>query len=122
MFYIGDAFRLGMTIDEVNQLTSIDHWFLNQIEDIIKTEELIRNQNIETIEKDFLFNVKKKGFSDLRIAELMSSDLRASVALVLAALVAKGHSVINRIYHLDRGYEKIENKLKKIGVNIKRFS
>jgi len=55
-------------------------------------------------------------------AELMSSDLRASVALVLAAMVAKGQSVINRIYHLDRGYEKIENKLRKIGVNIKRLT
>ena len=55
-------------------------------------------------------------------AELMSSDLRASVALVLAAIISKGQSVINRIYHLDRGYEKLENKLKKIGVNIKRLS
>jgi len=55
-------------------------------------------------------------------AELMSSDLRASVALVLAALVSNGKSHINRIYHLDRGYEKIENKLKKIGVKIKRLS
>ena len=55
-------------------------------------------------------------------AELMSSDLRASVALVLAAIISKGRSVINRIYHLDRGYEKIENKLKKIGVRIKRLS
>ena len=63
-----------------------------------------------------------EGNTEFLGAELMSSDLRASVALVLAALVAKGHSVINRIYHLDRGYEKIENKLKKIGVNIKRFS
>ena len=53
-------------------------------------------------------------------AELMSSDLRASVALVLAAIVADGKSSINRIYHLDRGYEKIEEKLKKIGVKIKR--
>ena len=52
----------------------------------------------------------------------MSSALRASGALVLAAMVANGQSVINRIYHLDRGYEKIENKLKKIGVNIKRLS
>ena len=51
----------------------------------------------------------------------MSSDLRASVALVLAASVAQGKSVINRIYHLDRGYEKIENKLKNIGVKIKRL-
>ena len=51
----------------------------------------------------------------------MSSDLRASVALVLAAIVSNGKSNINRIYHLDRGYEKIENKLKKIGVKIKRL-
>ena len=54
-------------------------------------------------------------------AELMSSDLRASVALVLAAIVSNGKSHINRIYHLDRGYERIENKLQKIGVKIKRL-
>ena len=52
----------------------------------------------------------------------MSSDLRASVALVLAALSAEGKSIINRIYHLDRGYEKLEYKLKKIGANIKRIN
>ncbi len=63
-----------------------------------------------------------EGNTEFLAAELMSSDLRASVALVLAAMVAKGKSVINRIYHLDRGYEKIENKLRKIGVNIKRLS
>tara|TARA_Y100000590_G_scaffold435439_1_gene554870 strand:- start:104 stop:1366 length:1263 start_codon:yes stop_codon:yes gene_type:complete len=63
-----------------------------------------------------------EGNTDFIGAELMSSDLRASVALVLAAIVAKGKSTINRIYHLDRGYEKIENKLKKIGVKIKRLS
>ena len=55
-------------------------------------------------------------------AELMSSDLRASVALVLAAIFAKGKSVINRIYHLDRGYENIEKKLKKVGAKIKRIN
>ncbi len=54
-------------------------------------------------------------------AELMSSDLRASVALVLAAIVADGKSVVGRVYHLERGYENIENKLKKIGVKIKRL-
>tara|TARA_B100001996_G_scaffold293743_1_gene233937 strand:+ start:621 stop:1883 length:1263 start_codon:yes stop_codon:yes gene_type:complete len=63
-----------------------------------------------------------EGNTEFLGAELMSSDLRASVALVLAAMVAKGQSTINRIYHLDRGYEKIENKLRKIGVNIKRLS
>ncbi len=54
-------------------------------------------------------------------AELMATDLRASVSLILAALTAKGKSVINRIYHLDRGYENIEKKLKKVGVKIRRI-
>ena len=54
-------------------------------------------------------------------AELMATDLRASVSLILAALVAKGKSVINRIYHLDRGYEDIEIKLKKLGAKIRRI-
>ena len=62
------------------------------------------------------------GSTNFKAAELMSSDLRASVALVLAALVAKGTSIINRIYHLDRGYENIENKLRKVGVKIRRIS
>ena len=55
-------------------------------------------------------------------AELMATDLRASVSLILAALTSKNKSVINRIYHLDRGYEKIEIKLKKIGAKIKRLA
>ena len=54
-------------------------------------------------------------------AELMATDLRASVSLVLAALSAKGKSVINRIYHLDRGYENIEKKLQKVGAIIRRI-
>ncbi len=62
------------------------------------------------------------GDTNFQAAELMSSDLRASVALVLAAIVARGSSTINRIYHLDRGYENIENKLRKIGVNIRRVN
>jgi len=55
-------------------------------------------------------------------AELMATDLRASVSLILAALTTKGKSVINRIYHLDRGYENIEKKLKKVGAKIKRLN
>tara|TARA_B100001057_G_scaffold357_1_gene350 strand:+ start:722 stop:1975 length:1254 start_codon:yes stop_codon:yes gene_type:complete len=55
-------------------------------------------------------------------AELMATDLRASVSLILAALTAKGKSVINRIYHLDRGYENIEKKLKKVGARIRRIN
>ncbi len=55
-------------------------------------------------------------------AELMATDLRASVSLILAALTAKGKSVINRIYHLDRGYEDIEKKLRKVGAKIRRVN
>ncbi len=55
-------------------------------------------------------------------AEIMSSDLRASAALVLAAISAKGTSIVSRVYHCDRGYENIEKKLKKIGAKIKRIS
>ncbi|MDB3932020.1 UDP-N-acetylglucosamine 1-carboxyvinyltransferase [Candidatus Pelagibacter sp.] len=55
-------------------------------------------------------------------AELMATDLRASVSLILAALTAKGKSIINRIYHLDRGYENIEKKLKKVGAKIRRVN
>ena len=62
-----------------------------------------------------------QGNTKLIGAELMSSDLRASVALVLAAMVSRGKSTINRVYHLDRGYENIEKKLRKIGVKIKRL-
>jgi UDP-N-acetylglucosamine 1-carboxyvinyltransferase len=63
-----------------------------------------------------------KGNIDFKAAELMATDLRASVSLILAALSAKGKSIINRIYHLDRGYEDIEKKLKKIGAKIKRIN
>ena len=55
-------------------------------------------------------------------AELMATDLRASVSLILAGLAAKGKTTINRIYHLDRGYEKIEKKLRKVGARIRRVS
>ena len=55
-------------------------------------------------------------------AEVMSSDLRASAALVLAAISAKGTSIVSRVYHCDRGYENIEKKLKKIGAKIKRVN
>jgi UDP-N-acetylglucosamine 1-carboxyvinyltransferase len=61
-----------------------------------------------------------KGPSSLSGAEVMATDLRASVSLVLAALVADKKTVINRVYHLDRGYENLENKLKNCKADIKR--
>ena len=62
-----------------------------------------------------------KGNISFNSAELMATDLRASVSLILAAMSAKGKSVITRIYHLDRGYENIEKKLTKVGAKIKRI-
>ena len=65
---------------------------------------------------------KVTGNINFAAAELMATDLRASVSLILAALNAKGKSMINRIYHLDRGYENIEKKLKKVGAKIRRVN
>jgi UDP-N-acetylglucosamine 1-carboxyvinyltransferase len=62
------------------------------------------------------------GPTKLTGADVMATDLRASSALVLAALAAKGKTRIHRIYHLDRGYENLEGKLLELGANIKRLS
>ena len=58
--------------------------------------------------------------SNLLGAEVMATDIRASFSLIIAAMMSKGKTVINRIYHLDRGYEDFDLKLKKCGVNIIR--
>ena len=63
-----------------------------------------------------------KGVSHLDGATVMATDLRASASLVLAGLVANGQTVIERIYHLDRGYENLEDKLNALGANVKRVS
>jgi len=66
---------------------------------------------------------KAKIFGNIKLngAEIMATDLRASVSLVLAGLVSSNKTILNRIYHLDRGYEKIEDKLSKCGAQIKRL-
>jgi UDP-N-acetylglucosamine 1-carboxyvinyltransferase len=61
------------------------------------------------------------GKTQLSAAAVLASDLRASASLVLAALVADGETIIDRGYHIDRGYEKIEEKLKAVGAQIKRI-
>ena len=60
------------------------------------------------------------GVEKLVAAPVMASDLRASAALVIAALAAHGETIINRVYHIDRGYEKIEHKLNAVGADIQR--
>jgi UDP-N-acetylglucosamine 1-carboxyvinyltransferase len=62
-----------------------------------------------------------RGGSPLRGAQVMATDLRASVCLVLAALVAEGETIINRVYHLDRGYEQLDVKLRRCGADITRL-
>ncbi len=62
-----------------------------------------------------------RGVSSLTAAEVMATDLRASVSLVVAALAAKGDTLINRVYHLDRGYERLEEKLAGCGAEIERI-
>jgi len=61
-----------------------------------------------------------RGVQRLTGAPVMASDLRASASLVLAGLAAKGTTTVQRIYHLDRGYERIENKLNAVGARIRR--
>lgn len=63
-----------------------------------------------------------RGVKSLRGAPVMATDLRASVSLVLAGLVAEGETIINRVYHLDRGYERVEEKLIACGADISRMS
>jgi UDP-N-acetylglucosamine 1-carboxyvinyltransferase len=62
-----------------------------------------------------------KGREQLTAAPVMATDLRASASLVLAALVAEGETEVDRIYHIDRGYECIEEKLQQLGAQIKRI-
>ncbi len=61
-----------------------------------------------------------RGVKRLTGAKVMATDLRASASLILAGLVADGTTEVLRVYHLDRGYERIEKKLGKLGANIKR--
>ena len=62
-----------------------------------------------------------RGVEQLTGAPVMATDLRASASLILAGLVADGETVIDRIYHLDRGYENIEEKLSGLGADIRRI-
>ena len=71
IFYIADAFRFGMSVDEVFEFTRIDPWFLVQIEDIVKTEKLVKETGFGGLNSDNLRQFKRKGLSDLRLATLL---------------------------------------------------
>jgi len=74
IWFVGDAFRSGMSLEEVHEHSSIDPWFLIQIQEIIELEQLIATRQLETLSPEELRYVKQKGFSDRRLAKLMKSD------------------------------------------------
>ncbi|WP_100641811.1 carbamoyl-phosphate synthase large subunit [Alteromonas facilis] len=79
IWYIADAFRMGMTIDEVFDLTNIDRWYLVQIEELVQLEGLVERIGISDIDADLMRKLKRKGFADARLAELTNvaeSDIR----------------------------------------------
>ena len=72
ILYLGQAFREGLKLERIHYLTKIDPWFLSYIEEIITIEETIKGLQLNTLDKDFLYQLKRKGFSDIRLAELLS--------------------------------------------------
>ncbi|MDO8702978.1 MAG: carbamoyl-phosphate synthase large subunit [Undibacterium sp.] len=73
IWYVGDAFAHGFTLEEVHQLTHIDPWFLAQIKDLIDIELWLDTQTLDTIDKDVLLKLKQKGFADRRLAKLLKT-------------------------------------------------
>ena len=71
LWYIGDAFRSGLSVDDVFRNTHVDPWYLVQIEDLIREEERLKSAGKADIDKDTLFRLKRKGFSDGRLAKLL---------------------------------------------------
>ncbi len=74
IWYIADAFRAGMSVDEVYQYSGVDPWFLVQIEDIVATEDSLKTINLEQIDHAQMFGLKRKGFSDERLAVLLAAS------------------------------------------------
>jgi len=95
----------------------------------IITENIFENRFMHALELDRMgANIKiegsraiVRGKTPLSAAAVQASDLRASASLVLAALVADGETIIDRVYHIDRGYEHIEEKLRGVGGQIRRI-
>jgi len=73
IWYVGDAFAQGFSLEEVHQLTHIDPWFLVQIKDIVDIELWLDEQQLENIDRDLMLTLKKKGFSDRRLAKLLKT-------------------------------------------------
>lgn len=77
IWYVADAFRVGMTCDEVYQHTGIDHWFLVQIEDLVKEEQNVSESSLSALDANAVYRLKRKGFADARLAELLDVSEKA---------------------------------------------
>ena len=105
--YLGDAMRLGLSIEEIFNFTKIDPWFLYQIEDLIKNETKLKAYKLDAIDKPYLFELKQKGFSDHRIGYLLGEEEKS-----IRELRAKNHihPVYKRVdtcaaeFHTDTAY------------------
>jgi UDP-N-acetylglucosamine 1-carboxyvinyltransferase len=104
-----------MTIADGTSLIT-ENIFENRFMHVAEMRRMGANINVEGS------TAKVKGVHHLKGAPVMATDLRASASLVVAALAAQGQTVIDRVYHLDRGYEKIEEKLENLGAKIRRIS
>ena len=74
LWFLGDAFRAGLSVDEVYKLSGVDPWFLVQIEDLIKTEDSLKNTELEEIDHRLMWRLKRKGFADKRLAVLLNKE------------------------------------------------
>jgi carbamoyl-phosphate synthase large subunit len=77
IYYLADAFRFGMTLDEIFDLSKIDPWFLAQIQDIVSCEMQVNGSSITEIDSESMFRLKRKGFSDKRLADLFCCSEQA---------------------------------------------
>ncbi|MFW6093726.1 MAG: carbamoyl-phosphate synthase large subunit [Pseudomonadota bacterium] len=74
IWYLADAFRFGMSLEEVHELSAIDPWFLAEVEDIVATERTLINRPLVSIDREALYQLKRKGFSDARLAALLEVE------------------------------------------------
>jgi carbamoyl-phosphate synthase large subunit len=77
IWYVGDAFRMGLSVEDVFNISKIDRWFLTQLKDIIDREEALKGRNLADLDKAALLQLKRRGFSDRRLAKLMNTDQHA---------------------------------------------
>ncbi|EUJ11074.1 carbamoyl-phosphate synthase large subunit [Methylophilaceae bacterium 11] len=77
IWYLGDAFRMGLSIEQIFDISKIDPWFLAQIQDIIKHEAALSGKHIADLNKEAMFKLKRIGFSDRRLAKLLATDQHA---------------------------------------------